>query len=145
MTTPADTVDIRELADALTSAFPRLDATDQRVAIATYRVLARGSRASLEAIAAEAEVTPADVEERLNAWPAVFRDGEHQVVGFWGLTVAEMPPHELTVGGVKLWAWCAWDTLFLPARIGAELEVRSVCPVTKKRSSSAWHQTASRA
>ena len=52
------------------------------------------------------------------------------MVGFWGLTVNEMPPHELMVGGVKLWAWCAWDTLFLPARLGAVLEVRSVCPIT---------------
>jgi alkylmercury lyase len=43
-----------------------------------------------------------------------------------------MPPHELLVGEVKLWAWCAWDTLFLPARLGAVIEVRSVCPVTNE-------------
>src|SRR5438309_529617 len=128
----ASTVDVRELAEALSSAFPRLDATDQGIVISTYRLLARGRPASVEAIAVAAGVTPAEVDERLGSWPAVFRDANAQVVGFWGLTIAEMPPHELTVGGVKLWAWCAWDTLFLPARLGAVIQVRSVCPVTNE-------------
>ena len=73
--TAASAVDLRELADALSSAFPRLDATDQRIAIATYRLLARGRPASMEAIAAAAGVTPAEVDVRLGEWPAVFRDG----------------------------------------------------------------------
>lgn len=52
------------------------------------------------------------------------------MIGFWGLSVAEIPPHEITLDGHKLWAWCAWDTLFLPRRLGASLDVQSVCPVT---------------
>jgi alkylmercury lyase len=128
--TPALTVDVRGLADALTTAFPSLDVTDQRIAIATYRLLARGIPASVAEIALATGVTPDDGEERLEAWPAVFRDGHGRVVGFWGLTITEMPPHELVVGNVKLWAWCAWDTLFLPARLGTVIQVRSVCPVT---------------
>jgi alkylmercury lyase len=126
----ATTIDLRALSDALSGALPRLDAIDQRIVIATYRVLAHGLPASTEEIGAVADSTPAEVEHRLGAWPAVFRDSEGRVVGFWGLTVNEMPPHELKVGDVKLWAWCAWDTLFLPARLGAVLEVRSVCPIT---------------
>lgn len=126
----ATTINLRALADGLSGALPRLDAIDQRIAIATYRVLAHGLPASLEEIGAAADSTPAEVERRLGAWPAVFRDPEGRVIGFWGLTVNEMPPHELQVDGVKLWAWCAWDTLFLPARLGAVLEVRSVCPIT---------------
>jgi len=127
---PAGPIDVGALADALIGAFPQLDAADQRIAIATYRLLARGRPASTEEIAATTRATPAEVEERLAAWPAVFRDGEGSVVGFWGLTIAEMPPHELQVGDVKLWAWCAWDTLFLPARLDAVIDVRSVCPIT---------------
>lgn len=126
----ATTTDLRNLADALSGSLPRLDAIDQRIVIATYRVLAHGLSASMEEIGADADSTPVEVDRRLGAWPAVFRDPEGRVVGFWGLTVNEMPPHELMVGGVKLWAWCAWDTLFLPARLGAVLEVRSVCPIT---------------
>jgi alkylmercury lyase len=130
--TPATTIDLRDLADALSSAFPQLDATDQRIAIAMYRLLGRGLPASTEEIAVATDVTPVEVEKRLGAWPAVFRDGEGRVIGFWGLTISEMPPHELEAGGVKLWAWCAWDTLFLPARLGAVLQIRSVCPVTNE-------------
>jgi hypothetical protein len=47
----ASTLDIHDLADALIGAFPRLDATDQRIAIATYRLLARGLPTSVDAIA----------------------------------------------------------------------------------------------
>lgn len=54
--TRATTRDMGELADALTGAFPRLDATDRRVAIATYRTLARGFPASPDAISAAADV-----------------------------------------------------------------------------------------
>jgi alkylmercury lyase len=128
--TPASAADIPELAEALNSAFPRLDATDRRIAMAVYRLLGRGRPASVEEIAVASDVTPADVAGRLGAWPAVFRDGEGRVVGFWGLTIADMPPHELLVGDVKLWAWCAWDTLFLPAHLGGMIEVRSICPIT---------------
>lgn len=129
--TRATTRDMGELADALTGAFPRLDATDRRVAIATYRTLARGFPASPDAISAAADVATAEAEERLGAWLGVFRDGDGLVIGFWGLTVEEMPPHQLQVGDVKLWAWCAWDTLLLPARLGGSLQIRSICPVTK--------------
>ena len=120
----ATTINLRALADGLSGALPLLDVIDQRIVIATYRVLAHGLPASTEEIGTGADSTPAEVERRLGAWPAV-RDPEGRVVGFWGLTVNEMPPHELKVGGLKLWAWCAWDTLFLPvARLGATLEVR---------------------
>lgn len=33
-------------------------------------------------------------------------------------------------GGSAALAWCAWDTLFLPERLGTTLQVRSVDPVS---------------
>jgi alkylmercury lyase len=36
--------------------------------------------------------------------------------------------HSLVVDGVQLYAWCAWDTLFLPAVLETEARVRSVDP-----------------
>ncbi|MGH2750135.1 MAG: organomercurial lyase [Actinomycetota bacterium] len=71
-----------------------------------------------------------EIGERIDKWPGVFRDEQDRVIGFWGLTVAEMPPHEIILDGRKLWAWCAWDTLFLPRRLEASLDVRSICPAT---------------
>ena len=48
----ATTTDLRTLADALSGSLPRLDAIDQRIVIATYRVLAHGLSASMEEIGA---------------------------------------------------------------------------------------------
>lgn len=39
-------------------------------------------------------------------------------------------PHRLYVNGRTLYAWCALDTLFLPALIGQAAEVESICPAT---------------
>jgi alkylmercury lyase len=51
------------------------------------------------------------------------------VVGFWGLSVTEMP-HRLRAEGRNLYTWCAWDTLFLPIALGEQVEVESICPTT---------------
>ncbi len=40
--------------------------------------------------------------------------------------------HHFTVDGVQLYAWCALDTMFLPAYIGKTAQVTSTCPITKK-------------
>jgi len=40
------------------------------------------------------------------------------------------PAHQYESGGQVLYAWCAWDTLFLPARLGQAAHVTSACPVT---------------
>jgi alkylmercury lyase len=42
-------------------------------------------------------------------------------------------PHRLTVAGHTLYAWCAFDTLFLPELFGATAEVESQCPTTDER------------
>jgi alkylmercury lyase len=42
------------------------------------------------------------------------RDADDRIVGAIGLSL-EDHPHRLTVDGVSLSAWCALDTLFLPA------------------------------
>jgi hypothetical protein len=38
----------------------------------------------------------------LLTWPAVFFDGGGHLVGFWGLTIAEMPVHQILAQGVSL-------------------------------------------
>jgi alkylmercury lyase len=61
----------------------------------------------------------------------VFFDELGRVIGFWGLTVAELAPtHRLEVNGRSLFAWCAWDTLFLPGLLSAPAHVTSTCPTT---------------
>ena len=38
--------------------------------------------------------------------------------------------HQIKVDGSTLYAWCALDTLFLPAYIGKPAQITSTCPVT---------------
>ena len=58
----------------------------------------------------------------------MFWDGHDQVTGFWGLALAEMP-HQIRHAGRDLYAWCAWDPLFL-ARVIGDLQVATADPVT---------------
>lgn len=120
--------EIQEIAQSMSGAFPQLDREDQKVAISLYRLLAGGRPVSPAEVATACGATGARVANLLDTWPAVFRDGAGSVVGFWGLTVAEMPPHQVEAAGVRLWVWCAWDTLFLPELLDTTLDVRSVCP-----------------
>ena len=122
------TREVQELADAMSEALPQLDARGQRIAISVYRLMAAGRPVAPAEIAVASGAAPAQVENALATWPAVFRDGEGRVVGFWGLTVAEMPPHQIEARGVRLWAWCAWDTLFLPEVLNTTVQVRSLSP-----------------
>jgi alkylmercury lyase len=122
------TKEVQDLAEAMSGALPQLDARDQRVAITLYRLLAHGRSVSPSELATASSAPEQHVESLLESWPAVFRDDSGNMAGFWGLTVAEMPPHEIEAGGVRLSAWCAWDTLFLPEVLGTSIRVRSVSP-----------------
>lgn len=113
-TSPTSSISTRALVDAT----PRLDPTGQQVAVATYRTLAHGSPASVGHIAATAGNDGATVGPLLDGWGAVFRDDAGDVIGFWGLAVAEMP-HRLRIVDRDLYAWCAWDPLFLARIVGS--------------------------
>ena len=61
----------------------------------------------------------------------MFTDSHGRVTGLWGLAISELSPaHRFQSGGQVLYAWCAWDTLFLPGRLGQDARITSACPVT---------------
>jgi alkylmercury lyase len=120
-----------ELADQIATALGDLDSAGQRLAIALYRLLAAGRPVAVADLAAAAGLPESEVAATLDRWPAVFTDSRGRVTGFWGLTITELAPaHRYESGGRILYAWCAWDTLFLPARLGRAARVTSTCPVT---------------
>jgi alkylmercury lyase len=122
--------DIDELAERLTAAIPPLDATEQQIALTVIRQLALGAPVSVSGLAAAVELSEAQIGETLDHLPGVFRDDQRQVVGFMGLTVVEMGHHRIHVDGRPLWAWCAWDTLFLPELLGETAYVTSRSPTS---------------
>ncbi len=38
----------------------------------------------------------------------------------------------MEVDGRRLYAWCAWDTLFLPELFGRAVTIESTCPTTER-------------
>lgn len=123
--------DIYSLADAIARARPEMTERGQRVSLALYGLLGKGQPVTSSELAAATNLPESEIETSLEKWPGVYRDDQQgRVVGFWGLSVPEMPPHEISLDGRTLWAWCAWDTLFLPRRLGATLDVQSRCPTT---------------
>lgn len=119
---------IESLAETVANAVPDFD---ERIALETYRRLAEGSPAPESDVAERAGAAVERVEEFLASWPGVYLDEERNVIGFWGLTITELSPtHRLQVDGRDLFAWCAWDTLFLPGILDATARVESACPTT---------------
>ncbi|MBF6557706.1 MAG: alkylmercury lyase [Acidimicrobiales bacterium] len=119
--------DLHDLTDALIAAAPVFRGDDQLLARAVYRTLARGKPVTDADLATTTELPIDQVQAVLAGWPGVFRNADNNIVGFWGLALLEMP-HALTVDGAELYAWCAWDTLFLPAVLKATAEVHSADP-----------------
>jgi alkylmercury lyase len=123
-------LDIDALAGMLAAAMPRLDATEQRIALTLIRQLALGAPVSVSDLATAAELSEAQITNTLDHLPGVFRDEEQRVVGFMGLTVVKMGHHRIRVEGRRLSAWCAWDTLFLPELLGETAYVTSRSPAS---------------
>jgi alkylmercury lyase len=124
----AETPNIDELAALLVAAMPKLDESEQHIALTLIRQLAVGAPVSVEQLATAADAPLARVTQALERLPGVFRDEQQRIIGFMGLSVPEMGDHRIHLDGRTLSAWCAWDTLFLPELIGATARVGSRCP-----------------
>ncbi|HET7853014.1 MAG TPA: organomercurial lyase [Candidatus Methylomirabilis sp.] len=120
---------LTELVDKVAGAVARFDVAGQRMAVTLYRLLSEGEPVSVRRLAAMLNLPDEAVRNALEAWP-IFFDDRNAVIGFGGLTVVEMPPHRFIVDGRSLYAWCAWDSLFIPAVLGKVARVESICPVT---------------
>jgi alkylmercury lyase len=102
----------------------------RQVAVRLYRLLVNGEPVPIARLASSLNLPSESVTRVLARYPT-FYDGQGAVIGFGGLTVAEMPPHRLRVEGRTLYTWCAWDSLFIPGIIGRAAEVTSRDPITR--------------
>jgi alkylmercury lyase len=111
--------------------FHRADAAAQRVQLALYRLIAAGLPVDRDGLALAVGRDPVEVADILAAIPAsnFLYDSGGQIVGFRGL--GQVPTrHHLGFAGKRLFAWCAFDCLFLAALLGGALEVASACPAS---------------
>ena len=118
-----------ELATELESGFGWVGDEEQLLARTMVSLLGAGEPIDAGRLADAFGSSATEVNARLAEVPGVYRDDEGRVVGLWGLSVVEMP-HRLHVDDRELYAWCAWDTLFLPIVLGEEVAVESTCPTT---------------
>jgi alkylmercury lyase len=127
MTTRPDIPSLEALAESLAGTFPGSD--DAPLARALLRELARGQPVSAAALAAGIGRDDDEVTAALARWPNVRRDKRGRVEAFGGLSLRPTK-HRLDVGDGRLYTWCAWDTLFLPALLDDQAQVESTCPMT---------------
>jgi alkylmercury lyase len=113
----------------LTESMPPLGSEERRLALALMRMLAGGEPVSPAAFAERVGLDPRAVEPLVDEAPDLQRDSDGRVIGFLGISLTETP-HRFEVDGATLYAWCAWDTLFLPRIIGRAAAVRSTCRQT---------------
>jgi alkylmercury lyase len=122
-------VDLRDLAETLVRSCPPLGEDEQRVVRAGQRALADGEALSVRRLGQVAGLTTERVLEVLERRPGLARfDEAGRVVGLLGLSVSRTI-HRLRVGDRWLYAWCAWDALFVPRVIGRSADVASNCPI----------------
>lgn len=123
-------VDVDAVALGIIKVFPALDLFERRLSLELYRLLSVGEPVTRAVLAERLQVSVEIVDHILDSWPGVFSDSERRIIGYWGLSIAAAytSPHQLTIDGQKLAAWCAWDTLFLPELLGKPAEVESKSP-----------------
>lgn len=121
------TNEVDRLTRQILEVFPSLEPDSRRVAVQLYRLLAKGESVARQSLATAAGVSLERVNEILEDWSGVFYDGD-KIQGFWGITPKEFSKHLYTSNGRTNYAWCAWDTLFLPEILGSEAEIQSTCP-----------------
>ena len=121
---------IHTLAAQITAATPRLDPGLQHAALTLLRLLAHGEPVEVRRLSEAVALPTAYVDETLDRSPGVLRDDHRRVIGFMGLSITEISDHRIHIDGRALWAWCAWDTLFLPELLDETARVASRCPLT---------------
>jgi alkylmercury lyase len=121
------TYEVDQLTHRILDVFPSLEPDSRRVAVQLYRLIAKGESVTRQSLANAAGVSLERVNEILEGWSGVYYDGD-KIQGFWGITPKEFSKHLYTSNGRTNYAWCAWDTLFLPGILGSEAEIQSTCP-----------------
>jgi alkylmercury lyase len=101
-----------------------------RLLVRVQRALAAGRPVTNDQVtrfAAAAGIAPDDADAFLRT--VTERDEDDRIVGAFALSLNEHP-HRFIVDGTRLSAWCAGDTLFLPAVLDRTADVESTSPVS---------------
>ncbi len=101
-----------------------------RLQVQAIRALAEGQPVSAQRLSADLGLPVEQVEAIIGQLGSagVEVDSKGRLVGV--VLTLNPTPHRFRVEGNDLYAWCAIDTLFLPAYLEETAQVESTCPVT---------------
>lgn len=120
---------LEDLAENLGLAFPAMNQFEQKVSLQLYRLLCRGRPITRQMLADRLGMPIETVRGLLKGWHGLHIDGRNRIAGYRGLTL-EPTRHRFEVGGLRLYTWCAWDTLFLPEILRCRARIESRCATT---------------
>ena len=103
----------------------------QKLCVIAYRLLARGEPVTRAELAETTSYTDQKIEELITLIPssAYERQVDGAFTGFIGLSINKTA-HEFTVADRLLYTWCVFDALFLPAILGTNTLLSTICPAT---------------
>ncbi|MCQ3975243.1 MAG: hypothetical protein DPW09_17515 [Anaerolineae bacterium] len=108
-----------------------------RLVIQIWRLLAEGRPITLEQveqIAAHLQIPHNTLTAFQSKYKAGFEfNAEGNIVGWIGLSLNPHHSYRFQVNDHLLFAWCGWDTLFLPPILKQTAVVESSCPATAKK------------
>ncbi len=117
MTTSLHQIDNDEKRDQLLKVLPKvftqLTPLEQQISIGIYQQLAKGIPVDHHELAGILGLSSGDVEGIIDEWTGIYRDEQQRIIGYWGLALNDMP-NRMIIDNRTLYAWCAWDSLFIP-------------------------------
>ena len=107
---------------------------DQRFMVELYRQLADGEPVRREVLADALDIQIEDVAAALDKLPSFYIgfDDEQRIIE-WGGFGLDGGNNDFTIRGHRMWAWCAWDGLFVPAIVGEPARVAADDPKSGAR------------
>ena len=111
------------------------DSLEDRIRWAAFEALRHGRPGEPASLAVAVGVTEEEVLAELRRLVAAGRielDDASSVIGSQGLTLRSSV-HRLVLAGVELHTWCALDAIGIPAALGVDAEVDTVCGFCAQR------------
>ncbi len=125
--------DFESLVEAFVERFGNGTEAEQRFIIALYRHLADGAPVGTQTLAESLGMSLEDVQASLDKLPSFYigYDDEGRVLE-WGGFGLDGGNNRFNIRGHDMWAWCAWDALFIPASVGEAASVSAEDPLSGK-------------
>lgn len=107
---------------------------DQTFVRQIYRLLAEGNPVSRERLALSLGITDESVNKSIKKLPSMYIDFDDQrrITEFGGFG-PDPTRNRFIVRDTTLYAWCAWDALFIPPILDETVQVEANCPITSEK------------